>query len=220
MFATLSAVALAVPVDPNAQEAREWMIRELAKPEYRASQPNWFDRASLAFWEWLKSLSFDGGDGPSTPVLAIIAIVIGAVIIAALLIGGVPRFNRRSNAIGELFGVDDSRSSEEMRRAAEDAAARSDWIVAIEEIFRSIARRLSERTLVNVTPGTTAQGFAGRASSVFPQFSERLPGAASAFDDVRYLGRPGAAAAYKLVAELERDLRGARPLLEQKATAL
>ena len=111
---------------------------------------------------------------------------------------------------GTLFGDDDARDAAAIRRSAEDAAARSDWVLAIEEIFRCIARGLAERTLVTVSPGTTARDFAAHAGVLLPGFSQRLSAAASAFDEVRYLGGSGSEAAYGDAARLEQDLRAFR----------
>ncbi len=216
---TRALVRLDVPVTPDSAEAQRWIIQELSKPEYRAAQPTWFDRASKAFWDWLQSLKIDGGPGAQGPILIIALIVVVAALVAAFFIFGAPRLNRRSAGSGVLFGEDDARDASAMRRSAEEAAARSDWVLAIEEIFRSVARGLAERTLVTVSPGTTARDFAVRAGTVLPAFSERLSAAASAFDDVRYLSRAGTEAAYRSASALERDLRATRPVLSPTAPA-
>lgn len=210
---------LRVPVDPDSTEAQRWVIQELAKPEYRAAQPTWFDQASQAFWKWLQSLKIDGGPGVQGPILIVALLVVVAALIAAFFIFGAPRLNRRSAGSDALFGDDDARDSNAMRRSAEEAASRSDWVLAIEEIFRSIARGLAERTLVTVFPGTTARDFAGRAGTALPAFSERLAAAASAFDDVRYLSRAGTEAAYRSAVALESDLRTLRPALPPVSAA-
>jgi hypothetical protein len=216
---TFALVRLDVPVDPDSGEAQRWVIQELSKPEYRAAQPTWFDRASKAFWDWLQSLKIDGGPGVQGPILIVALIAIIAALVAAFFIFGAPRLNRRSAVSGALFGHDDARDASGMRRSAENAAAQADWVLAIEEIFRSIARGLAERTLVTVSPGTTARDFAVRAGVVLPGFSERLNAAASAFDDVRYLGRDGTEAAYRAAADLERDLRTTRPAVQSMVAA-
>jgi hypothetical protein len=216
---TLALVRLDVPVDPDSAEAQRWIIEELTKPEYRAAQPTWFDRASKAFWDWLQSLKIDSGPGVQGPILIIALLVVVAALIAAFFIFGAPRLNRRSSVAGALFGEDDARDATAMRRSAEVAAAASDWVLAIEEMFRSIARGLAERTLVTVSPGTTARDFAARAGTVLPAFSERLSDAASVFDDVRYLDREGSEAEYRSLSSLESDLRAARPTLASAVTA-
>jgi hypothetical protein len=202
-----------VPVDPNADQARQWIIDEMAKPEYVAAQPTWFDRASAAFWDWLQSLKIGGGSALQGPILVLTVLVIVAAVVAAFVIFGPARRGRRSAASGALFGQDDHRDAAAIRRSAEDAASRGDWAVAIEESFRSIARGLAERTILTVSPGTTAQHFAARAGALLPEFSGRLADAASEFDDVRYRDREGTEPAYRTMADLERDLRAAKPAL-------
>lgn len=209
---------LAVPVVPDAEEARELMVRELAKPVYRAAEPTWFDRLSAAVGDWLAGLLESGPGG--TPALAwtVVILALVAALVAAYLIFGPPRINRRSIVVGGLFGDDDSRSAQILRSAAERAAAAGDWIVAIEEMFRSIARGLSERAVVSRMPGTTASAFAASASGPFPEISAELASAAASFDAVRYLGLPGSRAEFDALAELERRLRTSTPRFDRAAT--
>ncbi|PJJ71257.1 uncharacterized protein DUF4129 [Diaminobutyricimonas aerilata] len=211
--------AFDVPVDPDAPEAREWILRELAGPEYEAARPTLFDRISQAIWEWFTSLRFGGVDGP--PVLPLI--VVGALVLVALLLAfliyGLPRVNRRSRADLDLFGVDDERDAATIRRAAADAAAREDWTLASVEGFRALARGLAERTLVTVSPGTTAHGFADRAAGAFPDAADELRWSADLFDAVRYLGRAGDRAGYERVSALDARLSAARPVLPEPTGA-
>ncbi len=200
-----------VPVDPDGDQAREWIVRELSKPEYQAAKPTLWDQLSQGFWDWLNSLEIPGG-AIQGPFFAIFLIVVAAAIISAFLIFGRPRRNRRSSAVGALFGDDEERSAEELRRAATRAAADRDWELAIEELFRSIARRMTERVIVATNPGTTANAFAVRAGQVFPAHAERLRSSAAAFDSVRYLGKPGSEADYLALVALEGDLRAAHPV--------
>lgn len=199
-----------VPVDPDAPTAREWIIRELVKPEYQAAQPTWFDRLSSAVLAWFQSLSLGTNSLTQGPVLIAIVAVVLAAIVSAFLIFGPPRLGRRSTVAGVLFGEDDERDSATMRRAAESAAATGDWALGIEEMFRAIARGLAERTIVGTSPGTTARDFAGRTAVAIPAQGSAVLAAAVAFDEVRYLGKDGTEAAYRQTAELERQLRGAR----------
>jgi len=203
-----------VPVDPDAPEATNWIITELSKPAYQAAKPTLFDRFAKAISDWLQSLQLGDVQGP--PALGI-AVVIGFGIIGLIvgfLIFGVPRLNRRSAVAGALFGEDDARTAEQIRQAAENAAWRGDYSAAVTEMFRAIARGLSERTIVSTSPGTTASGFASRASAAFPDLRERLVASATEFDSVRYLNRPGTEEQYQRLAALEADLRAAHPLLE------
>ncbi len=205
---------LDVPVDPDADEARELLINELAKPQYQAAKPTLFDQLARAFWDWLNSLTIGGVEGPPALGLGIILVLVAAAIVVAILVFGLPRLNRRSAVAGSLFGDDDARDAAHLRRDAEAAAAAGDWATAIAEMFRAVARGLAERTVLTTTPGTTASGFATRAGAAFPSLSEEFVASARAFDEVRYLGRAGTREQYEAVAALESRARGLRPTLE------
>jgi hypothetical protein len=203
-----------VPVDPDAPEARELLLGELGKPEYEAARPNWFDVAAQAVWDWITSL-FDGGfSGPPVVTLVILGVLLTVGIVLAFVLFGAPRLNRRSAALGGVFGSTDVRDTAELRRAAEAAAARGDWTLGIQEMFRAMARGLAERAVLTASPGTTAHDLAERAGAQFPVFADRLRDAARVFDEVRYLGVDGTADRFQSVASLERELRAARPALE------
>ncbi|MBN9213143.1 MAG: DUF4129 domain-containing protein, partial [Microbacterium sp.] len=90
------------------------------------------------------------------------------------------------------------------------AADRGDWDAAIVLRFRSFARGLSERGIVDPPPGATARAFARTAGATLPSLEGPALAAASVFDDVRYLGRPGTADAYALVRRLDETAVRAR----------
>jgi hypothetical protein len=200
-----------IPVDPSAPDAQQWLRDELAKAPYQAARPTWFDRLSQAFLDWLGSLTAPSGDGFIAWVPLIITALVVGVMVAAFLIFGLPRLNRRSRLPAGLFGDDDRRTAEDMRRAGQAAALSGDWSLAIEEVFRAIARALVERTVLTVTPGTTAHDFAARAAVAFPDERGRLADAAVAFDQVRYLGRTGTEQGYRTLSDLESALAAAQP---------
>ncbi|MFC5929177.1 DUF4129 domain-containing protein [Cryobacterium melibiosiphilum] len=206
-------------LDPDAAEAQRWLRDELAKAPYQAAQPTWFDRLSQSVIDWFTSLTVPGGDAFGAWLPVIVVVVVIAVLVAAWLIFGPPRLNRRSRLVEELFGDDDRRSAEDMRRAAADAAARADWGVASTEIFRALARGLAERTVLTVSPGTTAHDFGQRAGQAFPSAHDRLDAAARIFDEVRYLDRPGTEAGYRQMLALERELSVATPARLEAPTA-
>lgn len=210
----LAALPSDVPVDPDAPGATEWLITELSKAPYQAARPTLFDRIAKAVSDWLGSLQLGSVDGPpALGLTVVVAIVVGALVVALLLFG-LPRLGRRSRATGALFGEDDARSAARMRQDAERAAANGDFSTAIAELFRAIARGLAERTIITTTPGTTARDFAGRAGRAFPPLAERLAASAAIFDAVRYLDRAGTAEQYADLVALEADLRAARPSLD------
>lgn len=219
MIGTLPAIAglgagvrFDVPVDPEAPEAQQWLREELAKAPYQAARPTWFDRLSQSFLDWLGSLTAGGGDGFGDWIPLIVTVLAVAAVAVLFLIFGMPRLNRRRRRPAGVLGEHDTRSADDLRRAARLAAASGDWNRAVQEMYRAIARGLDERTLLRALPGTTAHAIATRAGAVFPAEAERLEHAARAFDAVRYLGRDASEGDFGAVAELERALREASPV--------
>ncbi len=198
------------PLDPDAEQARDWVLRELSDPAYAAAQPTWWDLLTRSVWDWLQSLTVPGGDGVPTLAIAVLGGVIAAAIVVALLVFGVPRVNRRSARAGALFGEDDPRDARTLRRASERAAAEGRWADATADAFRAVARGLAERTLVTTMPGTTAHAFGRDAGAVFPDEAGALARAADDFDAVRYLGAPGSREAYERIAALDGRLQARR----------
>ncbi|MFC5503360.1 DUF4129 domain-containing protein [Lysinimonas soli] len=204
---------LDVPVDPDAPEAQRWLLDELSKPQYQAAKPGLLDQIVRAIQNWLSSLRLSGSGIPVIGDLLpiVLAVLVAALLVVAFLIFGVPRLNRRGAASDELFGADDRRDADALRRDALRAAAAGDYATAIAELFRALARGLAERTLVSSFPGSTANDVAARAARVFPDAAERLRTAARSFDGVRYLGAPGSRDEWDALVALEGELRGARP---------
>ncbi|MCW4384991.1 DUF4129 domain-containing protein [Salinibacterium sp. SYSU T00001] len=209
-----AAAPFEIPVEPDAPEAREWLLRELSNREYLEAQPNWFDRLATALWEWLTSLRIEAGPGGQGLGVLLVALLVLALIVAAFIIFGRPALSRRSRVTTELFGAEDTRDSLTLRRAAESHAAQKRWDDAVTDMFRAIARGLSERTVVSTLPGTTAQDFAARAAKAFPDHGGELAASADDFDGVRYLEHPATAEQYERVRALEASIRAARPRLE------
>ena len=210
----LVAVATAAPLNPDRDEAREWAERELTDPTYAAAEPTLLDRVARAvgeFFEGLFNAQLPSDWGPTFAVIAAVVVVI--LVVAGLLIWGRPRAAARSRATtSDLFGDAEERSAEELRRQAADAASAADWNEAIVLRFRALARGLAERTIVEVSAGTTVHGFARAAARTFPAEAGRMDAAAAFFDDVRYLRRPGNEDAYRTIVDLDDDLARARPV--------
>ncbi|MWB98868.1 DUF4129 domain-containing protein [Agromyces seonyuensis] len=209
-FPTLPSIRFEPPVLPDGPEAREWILRELGEPRYRAAEPTPFDRLVSGFLDWVAGL-FSGGGG-SVPVLAlVVAVIITALVVAAFAIFGRPRSITRHRAPVALFGGDDRRSAAELRRAADAAAAAGDWVLALEERFRAIVRGLDERELVPVHPGTTARAAARAAGIRFPALAGDLDAGAERFDGVRFLDAAAGAEDDARLRELDAALVASTP---------
>ena len=204
-------LARTVPVEPDGDQGRQWMLDELGKPVYQQARPTWFDLASKAILDWLRDLLAGASSGSGAVALVLVVLLLAALLVGAFLVFGRPALNRRSRGSDALFGEDDSRQVAELRASAERAASSGDFTTAIEELFRALARGLAERTLLDLYPGMTAHGFARDAARPFPEHADRLAAVAADFDAVRYLGGTGTAEQYRRLAELERELRTARP---------
>ncbi|MCS5716576.1 DUF4129 domain-containing protein [Herbiconiux sp. CPCC 205763] len=212
VIAAPAALVTDIPVDPDAHQARQWMLDELSKPPYEAARPTWFDQLSQAFGEWLGSLRVPDGSGFGGLVPLAIVIAVVVLLVVAFLVFGRPRLNRRSQVkTGALFGADDTRSAVELRASAARAADQGDFSTAIQEAFRALARQLAERTIVTTSPGTTAHDFALRAGASFPSHSDELGACARLFDGVRYLDERGSREGFDRVTSLDRRMQADRP---------
>lgn len=208
------------PLVPDGDEARRWAEQELSDPIYREAEPTAFDRLARAVVDFLGRL-FTGDLGAlSGPWLAVmVAAIIVAVAVIAIAIWGVPRLSARSRGRTGLFDEDDALTADDLRHAAESAAARDDWDAAIVLRTRAIARALAERTIVEIEPGATVHRFARAATTAFPGERDGLDAVADDFDDVRYLRRPGTTEAYDRVRGLDERLQRTSPLLRDGVDA-
>lgn len=202
-----------IPLIPDGDEAQRWAEQELSDSTYRIAEPTFFDRAARAVWDFIASLfsgEVSGGWGATLALIAAILVVV--LLVVAFAVWGVPRATRRAPARRpDLFGDVDERSADELRAAAASHASRDEWADAIIVRVRALARGLAERGIVDTAPGTTVHAFARMASRSFPDATDDLEGAAQAFDDVRYLRRPGSAELYRSVASVDDDVARARP---------
>ncbi len=151
-------------------------------------------------------------DGWGPAVLVVLGVLVVAAIVVGILIWGRPRASvRAAPAARALFDDDDTRSADELRAEAEAAAQRDAWDDAVVLRFRAVARGLAERGLVDPPPGATVRAFARAASDALPALSAGLEAAATTFDDVRYLRRPGTRERYALIVDLDDAAVRARP---------
>jgi hypothetical protein len=210
----------ALPLIPDGDEARTWAERELADPAYDIAEPTPIDRFARAVLDFFARLFSGGLPEAWGPWLAVgVAVLVVALLVTAVLIWGRPRARARARARSDLFDAADARTAADLRRSAEAAAARFEWDAAVAERFRALARALGERLIVDPVPGATVHAFAREASEAFPVYAEALESAAAAFDDVRYLRRPGTAELYRVVADLDDELADSRPAAAAAVTA-
>lgn len=211
----LTLLAADVPVEPDADEARRWVLEELAKPEY-STDPSLLAR----FIEWLTGL-FDGAPvlDLSTPwvALVIVAVVLLVAGIAYRVAGPVRLSRRRASSAVVL--EDDTRSATELRAAADAAAATGDWATAVLERFRAVVRALEERALLDPRPGRTAWEAAQAAGERLPDVAGDLGRGAHLFDDVCYGKVAVGPDADAFLRDLDARAAAARPLARAELVA-
>lgn len=211
---TPSLLPVDVPVQPDADEARRWLVEELAKPEY-STDPSLLAR----FLDWLADL-FDGAPAldVSGPWAALV-IVVTALLVAAVAyrVAGPVRMSRKTAASAVVL-EDDTRSAAELRAAADAAAASGDWATAVLERFRAVVRSLEERALLEPRPGRTAWEAAQAAGERVPDVADDLVRGAHLFDDVCYGKARVGAEADALLRALDDRASAARPLVRAELT--
>jgi len=177
-----------VPLLPDADAARQWLVDELSKPEYREHSANWLQRVM----DWLSGvlgrlLTWGTGDGgfslPQVVVLVLLAALLVGVVV--YLVRGPLRRSRLSRRSAAVFD-DDVREATVIRDAAREAASAQDWDRAVIEAFRALVRGAEERHVVEVVPGMTALEFTRAAGVRLPEVAADLAACTEIFDGVRY----------------------------------
>jgi hypothetical protein len=179
-----AAARSSVPVDPDAETARQWATEELSRRIY-GEQEGLLDRLIEWLVDQLDRLSELGSSGGGW-VLPVAAVVVTAVVVTVGLLVGPPARRRRADR--RVVGVldDERRTAAELRASADHAAARGDFAGAVLDRFRAIIRSLAERTLLDDRPGLTADEAGREAGDRFPALARELSAAARLFDRVRY----------------------------------
>jgi hypothetical protein len=205
---TLVDVLLGVPVEPDRDTARDWLVEELSRPEYAADES-----LLMRLLGWISDL-FDGlGDVSvsSTPFVVVLVVVVLAVVGLALWLAGPVRLRHRTGATSVVVHDDDPRTAAEMRAAADTAAAAGDWTLAVVERFRAVVRSLEERTVLDARPGRTAREAAADGGKRLPGLAEALDDAARTFDGVCYGHLPASPADHAALRSLDAQVAATRP---------
>jgi hypothetical protein len=200
------------PLDPDRDEARDWLLRELAKPDYNRA-----DSIIGAVTDWFLDLLDDllrvlpASTSLGWVLVAVVLVLAGLATVFAV------RGRRRSatlrgghrGAVLEEAGL----TADDYRVRAAAASARGDSSGALLDWFRALTAEAAGRALLDEVPALTAHEVATSLATTFPEHSAALARAADHFDSVRYGRRPADADAARLVCDLDRDLTRARPRL-------
>lgn len=202
-------IAYEVPIDPDADTARRWLEEELEKDVYRADGTSIIQKVL----DWFNDLLSGFGDATGGASVGGVPGAVVTAVLFALLLGGLlylvlgPLRRSRRTATSAAVFEDDDRTVEAMRLAAEAAAARGDWDLAVLERFRSIVRRAENDAVVAVVPGMTAFEFVGAAARRIEEAADDLLWAGDLFDGVRYGHASGSPQAYERLGRLETAVR-------------
>ena len=149
--------------------------------------------------------SFPGG---WWSVVALAALTALAVSLVLARLGPLARAHREP---GPLATGGAPLSAADHRRRAAGLAGAGNYAEAILEAVRGIARQLEERGVLSPRLGRTADEIAVEAGLALPAEAAALQDAARLFDDICYGERPGTAAGYAQVRDLDTRLQSARP---------
>lgn len=200
-----------VPVDIGRDDAHRAAVDELSDPGYAAAQPSVLSR----IFSWIGDRISDLLDGISNTVpggifglLVLVIVVIVLVVVIRLKTGKLGR------AAKQGFQVFDgrTRSADEYRGAAEEAALRGDFDEAVRERFRAVVRALEQRALLDERSGRTADEAAADAGRLLPGCAELLRAGATIFDDVHYGNRKATEDGYRSLVELDNRCQAERPV--------
>lgn len=199
---------LTPPLDPSSDEAREWLVRELASGRYQ-SRPGLLDRLR----ELLERLLGSSPDSGLPSVFLPVAIGLALAALALVLVRVLRRDVGRSGP-ADGSGVLDLPDvpADTLRRQARAALTGGDWDTAVLDGLRAVARGAVERALLDDAPGRTAHEVAVALSSLFPGEEGALVAAAEAFDAVRYGDRRATRTRAEEVVALDARVLAARPV--------
>ena len=204
----LARAAAGVPVEPDAATGRRWATEELLDPVYH-EQRSLLRRLLDWIGEQLAGLQTPAALSPVA--VLVVAAVIVAVVVVAFLVAGPVRLSRRGVSDRRVLDADDVRTSDEIRAAADAAAARGDWALAVLERFRALVRDLEERTVLDERAARTAHEAALAAAGRLPALGEDLVAAGRTFDDVAYGDVPATADDERRLRDLAARVRQTRP---------
>ncbi len=190
-------------VDIDRDAAREAAERELAKPIYPRPSPK---QQFIDFIETLlRKLMLKGAELPGGWfTISVLLIVLAAAVVAAIVVSR--RMLRDGRGDRPMFGAA-RLSAAEHRATAQRCADAGDWVEAIRHRLRAVARELEETGVIHPAAGRTATELARDAGTALPDLASGLLRAAETFNDVSYGELPATADGYRIVAELDDQVR-------------
>ena len=200
-------------LDPSPDQARRWLVEELAKAEYQDSA-SFLER----FFRWLSDLlnrePTGSADGVSAPPIVLIAIGIALLAALVFLLLRIRQDREvlktpREAVLGEL----DLSMADYLARA--EAALRSQqWGAAVLDYTRAFARDAADRDLLRDAPSLTAHEIGLQLVPVFPTLTDEIRSGMDRFDAVRYSRYAATAADAHASRDLAARAHAARPVTD------
>lgn len=172
-----------VPLTPDQGEARDWLLKELAKGEYGEIRGPIVGFVKSLIDDFFRLLSWKGqGTPPISLILAILAIIVIAALVIVLILNPIRLAKRRKS--GLVF--EEETSAPQVQASFDEAVAAQDWNLAYVWAYRLMVLGLDDHDVVSSTPGLTAREAADAATRVAPGLAPQLSAYAESFDKVRY----------------------------------
>jgi len=209
LLASTGALAGSVPilVRPDPGTAREWLGRELARPEYQQGLVERFLGWVQGLWSDLTRSALAATPLSTAAATLVLVVLVG---LALLVVARVRRDPSTRSAGPELL-VPGQVLPHEHRSSAETALHAGAFDTAVVEAFRALAARAVERGHAPNRPGMTAHELVAGLAPAFASHADDLHRSSTLFDQVFYGRQPATEADARSVLALEERLRTARP---------
>ena len=202
-----SLVAALGAVRPDPEQARSWVERELARPEYQRSL---LERLVSWLGDLWDRLTQAAGAASALSAGVAVVLLVAALALLAVVAGRLRREPAPRRPDGGVLAARET-SPEDHRLAAEAALFAGRSAEALVEAFRALVSRSLRRGLVEGRPGLTAHELAADLSAAFPDHADALTRAAVLFDVVFYGEQDADPTDVRTVLDLDEALRTARP---------
>lgn len=201
-------------LDPDRDEARDWLVAELSQPDYNRAEP-----FLTRVYDWFVGLLTDLLQVvPASQSLGWL-VVLGVLAAAAVAVTFGVLGRRRGSTLraARSGGVLEEAhlTPEDYRARAAEAAGRQDWDTVLLDSFRALTADAARRALLDDVPALTAHEVGALLAAPFPNHAASLDRVAREFDAVRYGGRRADRGSAEAARDLDHSLSMARPALEQ-----
>lgn len=173
----------------NRDTGREWVERELSKPEYSASDLTPLERLGRWLDDLWESLLHGALQANSPWWLLVVLVAVAGI--AALIVWRVRRAGLRRAHI-PLAAFDSAAGSPDpqvWRIRAGEAADAGDFAAAVIDESRAIYAVLAERRVITLDSASTASELSRRAGAGLPDHREALDRVARVFNDIAFGAR-------------------------------